>query len=131
MSKAKIRLIDKDVDCKLSKNFKHSEISCHCNYDDCTFTIVVQKTLDCLQTTRAVIYANKPFTPTNVYRCQHHNADLSKSSKKSRHKKGLAADIPCPPNMPFDEFIARLENVWQRVLPYKSKSFCHCDNEIP
>jgi len=128
MAKAKIRIIHKGIRKRLSKDFISTEADCKCGDEHCSYTVIAQKTVDGLQATRAAVFGGKPFTPLSWFRCMVHNREVGGVSH-SKHKLGLAVDIPCPASMDFNEFYFRLTNIWDTVIKYEDNGFAHCHNE--
>ena len=73
---------------KDTKNFKVSEFACHC----CEQNKIEQSVLNICQKIRDELGA--PVHINSGYRCQKHNAKVSKTSN-SQHIYGKAADLSC------------------------------------
>jgi len=122
----KLKILSKGRNKKLSEHFMQHEIDCKCQHKDCTFTLVAQKTIDCLEAIRTSC-GNKPIIITSGFRCMVHCRDVG-SVRNSFHKKGLATDLLVPIGMEFNEFLFRLDNIFEVTIPYKKEGFIHAHN---
>jgi len=73
---------------KLSEHFSSYEFECHCG--KCELVPPPQELLSVLEETRS--HFGRPVTIMSGYRCDHHNNAVG-GAKRSKHRKGIAADI--------------------------------------
>jgi len=73
-----------------------------------------------------------PLVVTSGYRCSKHNKKVGGVSR-SRHLIGCAADIACPPGVPFEKFHAAAARIFVPAgggcLEYRHRFFLHL--EVP
>ena len=110
---------------KLSPNLWHHEFRCKCNNHDCDFTLVHSSVLEAFEELRRKT-GGQPLVVTSGYRCQVHNKDVG-GVPKSRHKRGFAIDIACPPHIDQEEFYRMSsESGFTYCLLYPEENFVHC-----
>lgn len=74
---------------QLTSNFKSTDFDCKCRESNCTTTLIDDNLVAGLE--KLVQYVG-PITINSGYRCEKHNADVSKT-KNSYHVQGMAADL--------------------------------------
>lgn len=77
---------------KLSSHFSTKEFDCHCQYPECTETLVDTDLVEALEILRSV---TGPITLDDGYRCSRHNREVG-GKPGSYHMLGKAADIKTP-----------------------------------
>ena len=108
---------------KLTKNFKLSEFTCHCNCDMPEDVLSNIKLLaDKLQIIRNTF--NASIRINSAYRCPEHNKAIG-GVKNSQHTLGKASDIVVSGKTP-DETFNYLNDFWQGGLG-SYNTFTHID----
>lgn len=111
---------------QLSKNFRAYEFDCPC--PRCKETPISEELVKGVQAIRDIL--GVPIT-INGYRCPEHNAEVSNSSKTSRHMQGRAADIKAKGKSP-DEVAKTAETVGFKGIGLyntaKDGHFVHVDD---
>lgn len=118
---------NKDALTYVTVNFKFSEIKCHCNYEDCNFTLVSPQVLNSLQRLREIMAV--PLTINRFFSCKKHNKDVGSIAVLSKHLLGLAVDISTDEHSENnkEKLIATARILFDTVLIYPT--FIHCHDE--
>ncbi len=82
--------LNKGVNVRLSEHFESHEFDCHCQYPECTKTIVSKQLILLLEKLRWVL--GHALSLESGFRCERHNTDI-KGEEHSYHMRGMAADI--------------------------------------
>ncbi len=108
------------------ERFRQDEFLCPC----CGRVKVSSSLALLLDILRFILAA--PLVVTSGYRCSKHNKKVG-GADLSRHLIGCAADIACPPGVPFETFHAAAAKVFVPAgggcLEYRERYFLHL--EVP
>lgn len=109
---------------------KQKEVDCRCNREDCTQTLLDEKTFDSFIATRKEY--DQPIKVNSWFRCQQHNRQVG-GLDASRHKLGFACDLqPQSREYTLVELHSLAEVArkhFKYVKMYPGKVFLHCHNE--
>lgn len=121
-----IMVIQKGINMRLSRHFSSKEFDCKCSYPDCKYTLIDRRVVLSLEELRREV--NRPIRINSAYRCEKHNADIG-GHKNSKHKLGLAVDIPTVGSEGMKKAINEgLKKRFPFILIYPSKrNFTHAD----
>lgn len=118
-------IIKKDPEYWLSDNFRSDEFLCKCDYSDCNFSFMYNKTINSCQLLRK--HVKHSLTITSASRCQVHNAN-SGGLSDSYHLKGHAVDIFVHPKYNITHFADLARMFFDVVVEYAEEGFVHCHN---
>jgi uncharacterized protein YcbK (DUF882 family) len=123
-SNMEVTILPKGSQSVFSDVLKHKEVECKCQYPDCHYTLVHDRTIRAFHLVRQ--HFGEPIIVTSGFRCQRHNKEVG-GKATSFHTKGSAIDLK-PRNGDLDglEHYARL--YFDFVLRYEDMGFIHCHN---
>jgi hypothetical protein len=118
-----VQLIPKSSQDRFNTFLSHQEFRCKCSYDDCSYTLVLDRTVSSFFLTRK--HFGKPIIVTSGFRCQRHNKDVG-GLATSFHKAGAAIDIQPRDLADLDLLEQRAKVFFDVVIRYDT--FLHCHN---
>ena len=108
---------------RLSDHFDSDEFACH----HCGEVQVNPKLIELLEQLRYNI-GGYPLTINSGYRCPTHNRNVGGVSN-SQHVLGNAADVACPKELDFDEFLWYAKQIeFDAIGIYRDSNFLHLDS---
>lgn len=124
---------------KLSKHFDSREFDCRGNGDDCNCggrgDLMNSVLIYLLEELRKNV-GGYPLIITSGYRCMTHNLNVG-GAQNSQHTLWNAADVACPMELSFDEFVDAVYNTswfdgagylhFDGVGIYRYQNFIHVD----
>lgn len=117
-----VTIIPKSSQDRFNVYLSHQEFRCRCSYPDCSYTLVLDRTVSSFFLTRK--HFGKPIIVTSGFRCQRHNKDV-KGLATSFHLRGAAIDLaPSDGELDLLEHYARI--FFDTVVRYDT--FVHCHN---
>lgn len=124
-------IVEKTSTSKITDHLSSDEFDCKCKHDDCTFTMVYEKTAISFENVRTKVYnkIKKGVVVNSAFRCQRHNKD-EKGLKNSRHVRGQAMDLARPKELQMNEFFEICKTEYDVAIVYLEDDFIHCHNNI-